>query len=138
MADRKTTDVRPKPEARSRVSNGRALFLEGVDGRTAAARRYRDVQAAIVADLGGDDAISEGERQLVRTAASLAVQREQADARVAAGDKVDAEDYVRIVNALTRVLQAIGLRRRAKDVTPSLHEHLANMESAQSPNGEDK
>jgi hypothetical protein len=33
---------------RSRVSNGKELFFEAVDGRSALARRYRDVLAQLV------------------------------------------------------------------------------------------
>ena len=41
-----------KASARSRVSNG-ADILPDVDGRSAVARRYRDIAAQIIADMGG-------------------------------------------------------------------------------------
>ena len=40
-----------KPSARSRVSNGKDLFLGGVDGRSAYARRYRDILAQLTSDM---------------------------------------------------------------------------------------
>jgi hypothetical protein len=42
-----------KPTARSRVTNGREL-LPGVDGRSLWVRRFRDVLALHVSDLGGE------------------------------------------------------------------------------------
>ncbi len=105
------------PVARCRITNDSAL-LAGVDGRSAIARRFRDLVDAIVSDLGGDDTISEGQRQLARRASALSVQCEQIEADMANGGAIDLNDYVRLVNALNRVLGSIGLKRRMKDVTP--------------------
>ena len=38
---------------------------------------------------------------------------------MATGGPVDANDYVRLVNALNRILKTIGLKRQMKDVTPT-------------------
>jgi hypothetical protein len=76
------------------------------------------VYAEITSDLGGADAISEGERQLARRAASLAVYSENLEARLANGDEVDSEDWVRVINALNRTFSSIGLGRRPRDATP--------------------
>lgn len=117
-------------KARAPASNGvgreRSIFAD-VDGRSVSYRRFRDCELALVQDLGGYDNTSEAEKLLCRKAASLTVQTESYDARVAAGEAVDGEDYVRLTNALTRVLLALGLRRRAKDVTPGLHDYLRGL-----------
>jgi len=104
--------------AKSRLTNGRSPFVLPVDGRSALARRYRDVLNAYVADLGGDDRITEAERTLCRRAASLVVMAEVAEAELARDGKTDTEEYVRIVNALGRVLGRIGIERRPRDITP--------------------
>ena len=121
-----------KPEARSRVSNGSSLFLldyngQPIDGRTIIARRFRDILDAITADLGGRDHISEGEHQLARRAAALSVQAEIQEAWLAGQrfDKVDVEEFVKLCNALNRTLITIGLKRRARDVTPDLKDYIA-------------
>jgi hypothetical protein len=57
------------PRQRSAVSNGARLFVTP-PGDTAWARRFRDVLAEIVSDLGGPDMLSEGQRQLARRAAT--------------------------------------------------------------------
>ena len=49
--------------ARSKVSNGTDLLM-GLDDRSAMARRYRDVLAAIVSDAGGIDRMSEVRKAL--------------------------------------------------------------------------
>ncbi len=83
------------PVVRSRVTNDSTL-LAGVDGRSAIARRYRDLVDAINSDLGGDDAISEGQRQLARRASALSVQCEQIEAVTITID----EDAAEIVQGL--------------------------------------
>jgi hypothetical protein len=106
-------------KGRSAVTNGSRLFLDGdIDGRSPAARRFRDLFHAVIADLGGMGNTSEGERQLARRAAALSVQCELAEATMAKGAAIDTEDYVRLVNGLNRTLGSIGLKRRARDVTP--------------------
>ena len=118
-----------KPEGRSRVSNGTSIFLleqagQPIDGRTTIARRFRDILDSILGDLGGRDQISEGEYQLARRAAGLSVQAELQEAWLAAQmfEKMNVDDYVRLVNGLNRTFASIGLRRRQRDVTPSLEQ----------------
>jgi hypothetical protein len=52
-----------KSTRRSRVSNGKTLFLDGDKG-TKAERRFRDIAEAITADLGGADRLSEGQKSI--------------------------------------------------------------------------
>lgn len=111
-AGRTIDDARP-PTLRSRVTNGSALFLGGVDGRSATARRFRDLIAAMTSDLGGADLLSEGQRQLIRRAAALAVECERGEARMAGGKSFDLPAYIVGANALRRILVTLGLERRA-------------------------
>jgi hypothetical protein len=123
------------PTARSRVSNGSAL-LDGIDHRTAEARRYRDVLAAIVSDLGGIDHLSEGQKQMARRAGMLAVQCEKIEAAAVSGAAVDLETYGQLVDRLGRAFGRLGLKRVAKDITPSLDEYLARKRAVASPEAE--
>ena len=70
-ADRAVVERRPSKQ-RSRVSNGKALFVEA-DQRGPWARRWKDVLAEIISDLGGADLLSEGQRQLARRCATIAI-----------------------------------------------------------------
>jgi hypothetical protein len=115
-----------KPQARSRISNGSAL-LPGVDGRSTWVRRLRDLVKLHLSDLGGDDAVSEAERSIVRRAATLTIELERLElafalAGEAAPEQIDL--YQRTANSLRRLLESVGLERRAKDVTPSLQDYL--------------
>jgi hypothetical protein len=53
------------PKSRSAVSNHRDL-LPGLDGRSAAARRFRDLVLAFISDQGGLDGLSEVKLGLIR------------------------------------------------------------------------
>jgi hypothetical protein len=111
-----------KPSARSRVSNGKDLFLEGVDGRSAIARRYRDILAQLVSDLGGDP--SEAQTIIVRRATTLAVWCEQAEGEAASGKPLDIGEYTTATNTLRRLLNDLGLERRMRDITPTIDAYL--------------
>jgi hypothetical protein len=103
---------------RSRVTNGSKL-LPLSDGRSATARRFKDLVEFICVDLGGADRLSEGEKQLVRRAAALSAELERQEARWARGEtEFDISAYSVLTNALRRVLESLGLGRRARDVTP--------------------
>lgn len=115
-----------KSTARSRVSNGSAI-LPGVDGRSVWARRFRDLMELHVSDKGGPDAVSEAERSIIRRAAALEVELERLEAKFATSGEAAAADldlYGRTSNTLRRHLEAVGLQRRAKDVTPTLDAYL--------------
>ena len=118
-----STPAPPPPATRSAVANGSRLFVEGLDGRSALARRYRDLVAEFTRDLGGDP--SEAQRQLIRRASSLAVWCEAVEVRLANGEDVDIGPYTTAANSLRRILADIGLERRARDVTPTLEQYLA-------------
>lgn len=117
MTPEAATQAPTSPTVRSRVTNGSAV-LDGVDGRSAPARRFRDLYGAIMSDLGGNAATSEGERQLAKRAAGLSVACELLEAALIRGEDLDAENYVRLINGLVRTLSTIGLKRRVRDITP--------------------
>jgi len=111
-----------RPTARSRVSNGKDLFLDGVDGRSALARRYRDIIAQLVSDLGGDP--SEAQSIIARRATTLAVWCEQAEAKAAGGQPLNIGEFTTATNTLRRLLADLGLERRMRDITPTIDAYL--------------
>ncbi len=114
------------PKSRSAIANGSRLFPAEVNGRTAEFRRFRDVLAEIISDLGGAEVLSEGERQIARRCAALSVEAERMEAGLVGEGEFDLESYATLTNALGRALARIGLRRRTRDVTPPLlHEYIA-------------
>jgi hypothetical protein len=112
-----------KPTARSRVSNGSDL-LPDVDGRSAIARRYRDIVSAILVDQGGADQCSEARKQLIRRFAAAAVLAEQMEAALVRGEPIDLGQHALLTSTLVRIAQRIGIDRRAKNITPSLRDYL--------------
>ena len=106
------------PTTRSRVTNRRAT-LPGVDGRSADARRYRDLCASFADERGGEAALTESERALIRQAAALQVASERMQAQLIRGEDVDGEELTRLSNALARALSALGKRKPAKAQSPS-------------------
>ena len=122
QSDSITVAERPA-NIRSRVSNG-SKMLAGVDGRTAAARRYRDLVADLAADLGGLETLRQSDRALVRQAAAMTMRSEGMQAALLNGEAVDDEEQTRLENALTRTMAAISRKRRGRQHTP-LRERLA-------------
>jgi hypothetical protein len=116
-----------KPTNRSRITNGSAV-LPGVDGRSTWVRRLRDLVSLHLSDLGGEDAVSEAEKSIVRRAATLTVELEGMEAAFAVAGEAKAADldlYQRTAGNLRRLLESVGLERRAKDVTPpSLRDYI--------------
>jgi len=120
-----------KSHARSRISNGSAI-LPGVDGRSTWVRRLRDLIALHLSDLGGEDAASEAERAIIRRAACLTVELERMELGFAtAGEALPGQLdlYQRTANSLRRLLESIGLERRARDVSPSLSDIAREIEA---------
>ena len=118
-----------KPTARSRVTNG-ADWLPGVDQRSAIARRYRDLVAAITVDQGGADRLSEARLQLVRRFAAAACIAEQMEARLANGEEIDVQQHALLCSSLVRLAQRIGIDRRARNITPTLSQYLEQPDGA--------
>jgi hypothetical protein len=88
----------------------------------------RDLIGLHLSDLGGDDAVSEAERSIVRRSATLTVELERMESAFALAGEAKPEQielYQRTANSLRRLLEAVGLQRRARDVTPTLSEYLA-------------
>jgi hypothetical protein len=114
-----------KPTGRSKVTNGVTILHGLTDGRTHAARRYRDLVAMVCSDHGGADRMSEAQMQLARRFASLAVQLEAMDTRLANDEPVDDEAYARLTSTMVRVISRLGVSRVPPDVTPTLDDILA-------------
>ncbi|MCJ2055647.1 hypothetical protein MKL09_03655 [Methylobacterium sp. J-048] len=87
----------------------------------------RDLMALHLSDLGGEAAVSEAEKSLIRRAATLTVELERMEERFATDGEADAEGldlYSRTAGNLRRLLEATGLQRRHRDVTPDLRHYI--------------
>jgi hypothetical protein len=99
------------------------LWITG-DSNSAWSRRYHDLIQGHVSDLGGRSNISEAQCALCKRAAALECELEQLEGRMSLGEQVDLDKFGRAASHLRRILEVLGLRRQARDVTPSLADIL--------------
>jgi hypothetical protein len=116
-------------KARSRLTNGKDI-VAGLDQRSAEYRRFRDILCQIIADLGGAEQLSEGQRQLARRCATIAIECERMESQSVAGKKIDLEVYGALTDRLGRAFQRLGLKRVPRDVTPTLGSVLRQRDGA--------
>src|SRR5262245_14053893 len=91
------------PYFRSAITNG--LLLAGVDGRSAASRRYRDLFQHYQEHTSGKHV------ELCKQAAALVMQRELLDAALVRGEDVNVDLLVRLSGAIARTLERLGLAK---------------------------
>jgi hypothetical protein len=113
-----------KRSTSGRQRKGRQLVrlktLDALDSRTLAARRAQALVADLESDLGGPDNVTVAERQIVQHAGVLGAVIEHQEALWLAGDEVDETALLAAVNCQRRLLETVGLQRRARDVTPNI------------------
>jgi hypothetical protein len=114
-----------KDAQKSRIGNG--ALLPNVDGRSGWVRRAKELLAAHVADLGGAPAVSTAEHSILRRAVVLTVELERLEQRFALAGEASAADidlYARVAANLRRLLAAVGLQRRNREIGPTLGQLL--------------
>ena len=91
-------------------------------------RRLRDLMSSHIADLGGERDLSHAERVLVQRASMLALQCELFEKKfIEDGGPASMRAFVQYMSAINcarRVLETLGLKRRARPV-PDLASYLA-------------
>ena len=118
----------------ARLTNGKRS--KTVDGRSAEARRLRDLEYLFAEPLGGLARLPEAARQLVRRTAALAVASEQMSERVARGEPVDALELARVASTLNRLtlrLERFQRQQAGKSQAPSLAEYVARHAAQKAP-----
>jgi hypothetical protein len=119
--------------SRTRRGKAKLLDLNNLDQRTAACKAARALVDSLTASLGGADMLSAGERQLIERAALLGAIIRDFETRWVAGQQIAMSEFLAAVNAQRRVLVSLGLRKRARDVTPSLTSYLAEPREERGP-----
>jgi hypothetical protein len=125
---RTVPDAKPK-KCRSAVTNGSRLFVEAASDNKWR-RRFSDILGEIVSDLGGAAGLSEGQRQLARRCATIALECERMEGIAANGGAIDVDSYGMMTDRLGRAFGRLGLRRQSRDITPpSLDDIARELES---------
>jgi hypothetical protein len=114
MQHSRTTNTTACATTRSSISNGTRL-LQNVDGRSASARRFRDLVQAYEAEVGGT--LSELERGLVRQAAILSLKTEQMQESIVRGENVDSDTLIRLSGEARRILTSLRKRHNGRDTS---------------------
>jgi hypothetical protein len=120
----------------SRVTNGTGLFPDTItEGRRGWTRRVNDLMSLQIADCGGEDAVSEAERIIIRKNAISAAELEWKERSFALSrsgpSNEDLDLYFRGTNSLRRNLEALGIKRVARDITPTLSDLLREDQAEQ-------
>jgi hypothetical protein len=101
---------------RSAVTSGRKAFISG-DPNSAWARRFHDLVQGHLSDLSGRSNVSEAKFALCKRAAGLECELEQMEGRMSLGEEINLDSYGRAASHLRRILETLGLERKARDVT---------------------
>jgi hypothetical protein len=104
-----------RPDQRSRITNHKDL-LPGLDGRSASARRFRDLMHSYLSDMGGLEHCSEIKLGLLRRLAAATVQAELLEAAMVRGEKVDVGTLCTLASTAVRIASRVGLERVARPV----------------------
>ena len=101
--------------------------LSELDGRTVLARQARDLKRAITSDLGDD--LSAAQTVLVTRAALLDAFCGACEARwLASGGEGELDpSYPGAVGALRHVLNAIGVERKPRNITPTVDQYIESI-----------
>lgn len=112
---------------RSKITNGNALLPE-VDGRSAHARRLRDLIAGFTSDMGGAATLSEAQKGLIQRICVVQVELEHMDNLFALKRENDMEvsataldRYALLSERYKRLIESLGLNegRKQRDITPN-------------------
>jgi hypothetical protein len=114
----------PSRTNRSAITNGSQL-LRGIDGRSATARRYRDLVQSFVESFGGEGVLNQADKAMIGTAAAITVEAEGLQTKIVNGEVIDHEQATRLVNAQGRALKALAALGSRKRKAPRVAEYLA-------------
>jgi len=103
------------------------LTLKGLGHRSPAYRATKQLIREIEADLGGAEHLTAAERQMVQHGAVLGAIAQDYEARYLMGRQPDLTLLCRVLKAQRSCFDAIGYRRRQRDVTPTLEHFLGNL-----------
>lgn len=103
--------------------------LSRVDRRSRSWRQRVARRAEIVASLGGEERLSMHQRELLELALGVGALVTDYQARIAAGEQVDAERYLAASKEHRRILTELKLPRTGAPA-PTLKDHIRNRSAA--------
>lgn len=100
----------------------RSSGIAGLDGRTVAARRVRDLAQTYTAALGG--VVDPLQRELILKAAQLNVAAEDMRRRSLQGETVDIASLVKLENLASRAVRSLNVNAKRTAPVPDLQSYL--------------
>jgi hypothetical protein len=108
-------------------------FVATLDGRFRLSKEVHRRLQTLIADLGGEGAMSHAQISLCRRAIWLELVIEGEEARIGSGGGVDIAPHTQLVGSLLAVFKALGLKKQARQVR--LSDYLKKGESTTTTNG---
>ena len=105
----------------------RLLTPDALHSQTAAYRETNTLISEVTADLGGSDHLSAAERQMVQHGAVLGAIATDMEVQYLKGRRINLMELCTVLNAQRRCFDAVGYKRRQRDVTPSLEGFLTDL-----------
>ena len=91
---------------RSAATNGSRPFVDKIDHRSAWVRRWKDLFAAHLSDLGGEG-LSEAQVSLCRRISTMEIELESLEAKMAEGKIIDPDVYGKLCGRLAKLLALV-------------------------------
>jgi hypothetical protein len=98
-------------------------FMERLDKRTVLGKAIVERYSAIVADLGGDTALTTIKHSLVRRFVWFETMIQGMECRAAAGEEIDIGSWSQLTNTWLGIARLLGLERKSRPAR-KLREHL--------------
>jgi hypothetical protein len=114
-----------KARSRASASNGKLFAPSSIDCRTINARRFRDIIKKYTQELGVKE-LTQVQETALRNVAFITITMEAMEKTVASGGRVNAKEYARLSNDLSRRLRDIGLVAQYGPVTSKTNDDAAN------------
>src|SRR5687768_15605469 len=109
MSEAISSVVKHPEKGRARSTN-RPQFVPGLDLRSPAARRYKDLIASFTNALGG--ILTDAQQVAVQRAAGLTVAAEESRAKAMRGEPVEIADLVKLENLADRAVRALNIKHK--------------------------
>jgi hypothetical protein len=108
-----------------------SMVLVPLDQKTGAGRLFNKMVRDIEADLGGRRQLTRIEREWVQAFAGAATRVQYLNLQTKLGEEIDDEAFAKHASTMLKLGTKLGLRRRSKDVTPTLGDLIRHDQEAQ-------
>jgi hypothetical protein len=125
--NRAETDPEPGSSRAETDRKYRLLTLDALHSQTAAYRETNALISEVTADLGGSEHLSAAERQMVQHGAVLGAIATDMEVQYLKGRRINLMELCTVLNAQRRCFDAVGYKRRQRDVTPTLQGFLNDL-----------